>query len=562
MLCLWAMLVKLSVRNLAVVEEAEVVFGRGLNVITGETGAGKSVLMGALRLLLGERADRSIIRTGATETAVCGMYELEDSEAIDALLREAGLPPCEDGVLLLRRTITASGGGRIHVNDSPATASLLRRLAPFLTGIHGPNDNLSLLDDAFQLHLLTAYAGAEEETARYAQAWQALQDARQRLETAQGDPGEREARLLRLSEDLAEIREVAPTEEDGEVLIARHAAAANAEEILALGNALTDRLTDGEDALSEQLTLVHRTLRDLEKLLPEASEWSTELEGIQAQVQDLSGAMAQSLSRIDADPAALEALERRMAQIQRLRRKFGPTIEDVLRHAQEMAEQEDALRSAEGDIALLEEAVRQAEVGVQQAGEALRAKRQSAAPKLGDAISQALRDLGFPKASFAVALEPCAPQASGLDRAVFLFKPNAGERAQPLAEIASSGEIARVMLAIKAVLARHDAVPTLVFDEIDANIGGEVCRRVGEKLRVLAESRQVICVTHQPLVAVFGQTHLCVVKTEEAGRTHTSIRLLDSDGARLDELTRMLGGGEAARQHATALFHSPFGDTP
>jgi len=198
------MLVKLSVRNLAVVEEAEVVFGRGLNVITGETGAGKSVLMGALRLLLGERADRSIIRTGATETAVCGMYELEDSEAIDALLREAGLPPCEDGVLLLRRTITASGGGRIHVNDSPATASLLRRLAPFLTGIHGPNDNLSLLDDAFQLHLLTAYAGADEETARYAQAWQALQDARQRLEAAQGDPGEREARLLRLAEDLAE----------------------------------------------------------------------------------------------------------------------------------------------------------------------------------------------------------------------------------------------------------------------------------------------------------------------------------------------------------------------
>lgn len=556
------MLVKLSVRNLAVVEEAEVVFGQGLNVITGETGAGKSVLMGALRLLLGERADRSIIRTGATETAVCGMYELSDTGAIDALLGEAGLPPCEDGVLLLRRTITASGGGRIHVNDSPATASLLRRLAPYLTGIHGPNDNLSLLDDAFQLHLLTAYAGAEAEKARYAQAWQALQNARQQLEAAQGDPGEREARLLRLSEDLAEIREVAPTEEDGETLIARHAAAANAEEILALGNALTDRLTDGEDALSEQLAMAHRTLRDLEKLLPEASEWSTELAGIQAQVQDLSSAMAQSLSRIDADPSALEALERRMAQIQRLRRKFGPTIEDVLRHAQEMAEQEDALRSAEGDIALLEEAVRKAEAGVQQAGEALRAKRQSAAPKLGDAISQGLRDLGFPKASFSVALVPCEPQASGIDKAIFLFQPNAGERAQPLAEIASSGEIARVMLAIKAVLARHDAVPTLVFDEIDANIGGEVCRRVGEKLRVLAESRQVICVTHQPLVAVFGQTHLCVVKTEEAGRTRTAIRLLDSDEARLDELTRMFGGGEAARQHATALFHAPFGDTP
>ena len=268
---------RLAVRNLAVVEAAEARFGPGLNVITGETGAGKSVLMGALHLVLGERADRSAIRTGADEAAVSAVYELADTAAVDAILRESEIPPCEEGTLIIRRAILANGNGRIRVNDAPATAALLRRLAPLLTDIHGPTDNLSLLDAGFQLRLLSAYAGAERETARYAERWEALQTLKARLREDEGEPGERRAEAERLAEAIEDIRAVNPTEDDGEPLLERHKAAANAGEILSIGNALTERLSDGEGALTEQLMEVHRALRALGGLLPEAEAWGEEL---------------------------------------------------------------------------------------------------------------------------------------------------------------------------------------------------------------------------------------------------------------------------------------------
>ncbi len=541
-------------RNLAVVEAAEVAFGPGLNVITGETGAGKSVLMGALHLLLGERADRSAIRTGAEEAAVAAVYELADASAVDAVLHEADLPTCEGGTLILRRSLQANGSGRVRVNDAPATAGLLRRLAPLLTDIHGPNDNLSLLDPAFQLRLLTAYAGAEAEAAACAARFAEARRLREALRELAGDPEARVAEADRLAYELEEIRAAAPTEADGEELTARHAEAANAEEILSVGNALLGQLTDGENPISEQLMALHRTLRDLARLLPEASEWGNELSGAQMQLQELSRAIAVRLSQIDADPEALVRLEERMALIQRLRRRYGPTLEDVLRHRDEAQARLDALNGAGGEILRLKAAIAEAEAALLAAGQTLHAKRAAAAPRLSAAITAELRELGFAQASFPIALEPCAPGPEGIDRAVFRFEPNPGEAARPLADIASSGEIARVMLAVKSILARHDAIPTLVFDEIDANIGGETGRRVGERLRRLAAHAQILCITHQPQAAVFGQTHFRVRKAVEEGRTVTRIERL-SPADRATEVARMLGGGAAAAAHAAALLN-------
>lgn len=550
------MLTRLVVRNLAVVEAAEVAFGPGLNVISGETGAGKSVLMGALHLLLGSRADRSVVRTGTEEARVSAEWSLtpETQQAIDALLSEADIDPCEGGLLLIQRTLSAAGTGRIRVNNCPATAGLLRQLAPRLADIHGPNDNLSLLDEAFQLHLLTAFADAPDEVAAYAQAWQRFTAAEARLAALQGDPAEREAEAERLAEALADFRAINPTEADGEELIERHAQAANAGEILALGNALTDALTDGEAPASEQLQAIQRELRNLARLLPEAGDWANELAGIQAQLQELSRTMAERLSRVDADPDALAQLEARLGQIQRLRRRYGPTLADVLAYRVQAEARLAELQGAEGAIAQAQADRDAAREGVDRAGQALTAKRRAAADRLSQAITAELRALGFAQSDFPIALERLPqPGPTGADRVCFCFAPNPGEVPRPLAAIASSGEIARVMLAVKLLLARHDRVPTLVFDEIDANIGGETARKVGEKLHALAANVQVLCITHQAQCALFADVHHRVVKCVEDERTVTRILPLDEAG-RLAELARMLGGGPAALAHAQAML--------
>ncbi len=535
------MLVRLTVQNLAVVEGADVAFGPGLNVITGETGAGKSVLMGALHLILGERADRSIIRTGTNEATVCAVYELSDPAAVNTCLRAAELPECEDGTLILRRSIHQNGSGRIRINDFPATATLLRQLAPLITDIHGPNDNLSLLDESFQLRLLTEYAGAGEALSAYQAQWKHLQALRKELDTLAGDPAARDEEIERLKDEIEVIEAAGLTEEDGEALTERHREAANAGKILTLGTALVDQLTDGEHPLTEQLMALHRTLRDLSKLLPEASDWSNDLSGAQVQLQELSRTIAVRLSQITADPDAFERLEARIALVQRLRRRYGPTLEDVFQRLADARARLNDLAGAEESILKLKHAIADAEVAVHRAGEVLRQQRLAAAPLLSKAITEELRMLGFAQASFPIVLEATEPSADGMDRVTFHFEPNPGERARPLADIASSGEIARVMLAVKVILAQHDAIPTLVFDEIDANIGGETSRCVGEKLRTLAEKVQLLCITHQPQAAVYGQHHFRVHKVVEGERTLTHISPLSQD-ERIHEIARMLGG--------------------
>lgn len=551
------MLARLSVKNLAVVENAEADFAAGLNVITGETGAGKSVLMGALRLLTGGRADRTAIRTNATEASVSAVYEVDHAAELNAVLADLELPLCEDGILLLRRSLKCDGTGKVRINDAPATAAALRRLAPYLTDIHGPDDNLTLLAPEFQLRLLTAYADATAEQADYSEKWRVLKALQAELLELTGDPERRDYELTRLRETLADIDAVNPTEEDGDALTEQHAQVANAEAILADGNSLLNTLSEGDNPIATQLINSHRPLRDLARLLPEAATWSEALEDIQERIQELSRTISGRLASIDADPAALAQLESRLAQIQRLRRRYGPTLEDVLAHRQAARAKLEALADSESAIHDLKVAITRATQDLIAAGEVLRAKRLRAIPQLSAAITEELRDLGFNQASFPIQLEALdEPAPNGLDRVIFCFEPNPGESARPLAAIASSGEIARVMLAVKVILARHDAIDTLVFDEIDANIGGETGRKVGLKLRQLAEQVQIICITHQPQAAVYGQHHLRVRKAVNDGQTQTFIEPLN-ETARATEIARMLGGEDftpITRDHAIEML--------
>ena len=552
------MLQHLSVRNLAIVEEAAVDFGPGLNIITGETGAGKSVLMGALDLVLGGRADKSAIREGAAEAWVEAAFELAETRALDALLDESGLPSCEEGRLLIRRSVAATGSGRCLVNDASATLQTLRKLGVLLVDIHGPYDHQSLLDPDFQRDVLDAYGHCAPQLAAYSETWQTLKGLERRLKELQGDTADVAAEADRLQFVVDEITKAALTDADEDELVQQHAQAANAEQILSAGSAVSGALTDGEASAFDLLANVQVQLAELARILPEAAEWRAEVQSAAVQLQELGRSINDRLSQIDADPARLQQLEERMALVQRLKRKYGRTVAEILATLQK-----DEARLH--DLATRTEQIEkiQAQLGAAAAALAERAAnltrvRAQAAGKLARSITSELHDLGFLKAGFSIDLAALPPGPSGADAVSFGFAPNPGEPMRPLKAIASSGEIARVMLAVKAVLASHDSIPVLVFDEIDANIGGEVGRAVGQKLRRVSESHQVISITHLPQSAVYGRQHYVVSKEVAKGRTKMRIAALD-DAGRVDEIARMLGGKgltSVIESHARELLAS------
>ena len=548
------MLVRLSVRNLAIVETADVEFGDGLNVVTGETGAGKSVLMGALELALGARADASAVRDGAKEARIEAEFR-DVPKSVDATLDDAGLPPCEEGVLLVRRAISASGGGRVHVNDAATTVQTLRALGKLLVDVHGPNDHQSLLDETFQRGVLDAYGRIDH--APYAAAWTRLSGIEAELSRLQGADGNVAEETERLRYAVDELDAANLTAEDDDDLPARHAAAAHAAEILECASAAASLLSESDESAASALIAASARLRDIARFHEAAREWGEEIERITVQVQELSSGIAESVSRIDADPETLQALDERLSLVQRLKRKYGrPTVAALLELRDERAARLADLEGREGRMSELSAQAAEAGKAVRAAGADLTAARRKAAERLAKAITKELHGLGFLKAGFGVALSARDPDSSGCDAVDFQFAPNPGEPARPLRDIASTGEIARVMLAVKAVVAAHDAIPVLVFDEIDSNIGGEVGRAVGERLRAVAEHHQVIAITHLPQSAAYGERHLAVSKTVSGGRTRSTVQALEGE-ARVAEIARMLGGASLTSvvdRHARELL--------
>lgn len=555
------MLTRLSVRNLAIVESADVEFGGGLTVITGETGAGKSVLMGALELVLGARADASTVRDGAKEARIEAEFAVPG--VVDAFLDAVGLPPCEDGVLLVRRAISATGGGRVHVNDAATTVQTLRALGKLLVDVHGPNDHQSLLEEGFQRGVLDAHGRLD--TSAYAAAWARLADLRAQRADLQGDDADVAETCERLRYAVDELDAAQLTPEDDDELPARHAAAAHAAEILDCANAATAALSEADDSAAAALVGAGARVREMARFHEAAGAWGETIERLTVEVQELAQEIADSASRLDADPEALQALDDRLSLVQRLKRKYAcPDVAALLALRDERARRLADLEGRGARLAALEDEIAAAEAAVRAAGAKLTAARTKAAARLARAVTKELHGLGFLRAGFDVSLAPHAPDATGCDAVDFLFAPNPGEAARPLREIASTGEIARVMLAVKTVVAEHDAIPVLVFDEIDSNIGGEVGRAVGEKLRAVARHHQVIAITHLPQSAVYGARHLAVAKAVSGGRTRSMIQPLEGE-ARVAEIARMLGGTSltsVVEQHARELLSRAQADAP
>ncbi|MGE3312644.1 MAG: DNA repair protein RecN, partial [Limisphaerales bacterium] len=527
-----------------------------------ETGAGKSILIGALNLLLGRRADRTLLRAGADNCSVEGVVDTTRLKApLAAFLATNGLEPCEGGELLLKRVFTAAGTNRQFVNGSPTTLQILSELGDWLVDIHGPHDHQSLFQTARQLDLLDAHAGLWEAREAYAKVF----DRRAELEAARNalgaDDRTRALQLDLLRHQVLEIEAARLVAGEEGNLTEEHRRAQNAERRLEQAHGALSILAEGDDPIAARLGQVGRLLHELERLDPGAAGLLETHGQASELLRDLQGALGQYADRVDLDPGRLREMEERLDLIQGLRRKYGGTVEAVLEFGEEAREK---LRQWEGRDAELERLDRELaglDVELRRLGTELTAARRRAIPKLGRAVVSQLRDLGFKRSEFDVGLHEVAGgegQRSGYDVVEFLFAPNPGEPPRPLRAIASSGEMARVMLALKTVLAAQDDIPVVVFDEVDANVGGETAHAVGQKMREIGRRRQVLCITHLAPVAAWADRHCVVTKTGRDGRTVTEIEAVEGE-ARAEELARMLGGGDAARRHAEALLQGRAG---
>ena len=550
------MLQTLRVQNLAIVEDIWVGFQPGLNVITGETGAGKSILIGALGLVLGERADRTLIRAGAAKCGVEAVFHFADASTIDRLLEELEIPSCEDGQLIIRRTVT-SNSSRNLVNDSSTTLQALHRIGELLVDMHGPHDHQSLLNQDFQLELLDAFGHLADERGQYEALYRDFLQLEQRRKALDGGEASVREQVDFLSFQVKEIEEAGiESEQEDEIVEHEHATVANAGRILELADGICAALSEDDGSALNSTACAQRALNELSELHVAATEWHKEAESVAVQVQELSKSVRQAAESIDCDPSRLQWLDDRMSLLHKLKRKYGGTLADVLRHGAEAAERLHDLQTRDEQLAKLDAELETARAALQAAGRKLSKMRRKSGDGLAAEITQQLRDLGLEHGAFDVGLSQGDPRPAGVDVVEFGFAPNVGEPMRALRAIASSGEISRVMLAVKTVLAQHDRIPVLVFDEIDANVGGEMGHAVGLKMDMVAEHHQVICITHLPQVAVHGATHFVVRKFVQDERTRTDITPV-TDKARVEEVARMLGGKDLTSvtlQHAAEML--------
>lgn len=545
------MLTLLKIRNLALVDCLEWHLGGGLVGVTGETGAGKSVIVGALKLVLGERADKSLIRTGEEQCVVEAVFQLANSSLIDGILEEVGLDRCEQSELIIRRVVGASSNKQF-VNNGVATLGVLKRIGRHLVDLHGPHDHQSLLSPERQLALLDAYVGAGEEVLAYRRAWSEWRTAREEYETAraQREISDQERELLRFQVEEIEAAGITPGEE--EELEERYRRTSNASRLGELAGRAADLISETVGPGVEDL---QRTTGELGRIDPAVGEIVEEVATVAVQLQELERTMMDYLGELELDPGEVREVEERFNLVESLKRKYGPTLQDALDHAEEARQRLAGSENREAYLAGLKESVDEAYQKLRGAARKVGAKRKREAPALAAEVRKHLVDLGFKQGEFEVKLEAREePGSSGFEDVEYLFGPNLGEPLKPLRQVASSGEISRVMLAVKNALADQDATPLMVFDEIDANVGGEIARAVGEKMASLGERHQVVAITHFPQVAAVAHQHFLVEKRVESGRSLSSLTEVSGE-ARIDELVRMLGGGGMqAREMAKSLL--------
>jgi len=550
------MLSTLRIKNLALVSDLTLQLQPGYNVITGETGAGKSIIIGALDLLLGERADRTLLRAGCDSCAVEAVFDLRHDHGLPSnFFEENGLEPCADHQLILKRVFTAAGANRQFVNGSPTTLQVLAALGEKLVDMHGPHEHQSLLHPACQLDILDAFAGLAPLRQRFAALVSQTRDLEQQKAALIVDEHTYAQQLDLLRFQVNEITSARLQPEDEKQLEDDFKRAGNAARLLEFTQTALNLLGEQENSLLRQAGELGRTLQALQRLDSSAAPLLEVHQQGAGAWGELQTALRRYADTVEVEPDRLRQLEERVNVLHGLKRKYGATIADVIAFGEATKEKLQNLEGRDAELARLNAALEKLRSEMGELGRQLSAQRRQAIPKLAKAAMQQLRDLGFQQSRFDADLRTNKDfTASGFDEIEFQFAPNAGEPARPLRAIASSGEMSRVMLALKTVLAAQDEIPVLVFDEIDANVGGETAAVVGEKMARIARRRQVICITHLPAVAASASVHFVVTKRAEAGRTISEITLLDG-AQRVQELTRMLGGQtEAARRHAEELL--------
>jgi DNA repair protein RecN (Recombination protein N) len=558
------MLTTLRIKNLALVADLTLELQPGYQAITGETGAGKSIIIGALNLVVGERADRTLIRSGSDACSVEAVFDISRMRApLKTFLDENGLEPCEGGQLVVKRAFTAAGSTRQFINGSPTTLAVLAELGQWLVDIHGPHDHQSLLHPARQLDILDAFAGLQplRETFADLVRQRASIEAEKTALVTDEQTYARQLDLLRHQANEISAARLQPGEDT--VVQQEHQRASNAARLLELSQAALALLGEDEASLLTLAGRLGRTLLDLQKVDAGAAGLASQHEQLIASIRELQGDVSSYAEKVDMDPDRLRELEERLNLIQSLKRKYGASLDHVIAFGDEARRKLEQLEGRDQELARINGELKKLEAALWRVGQELSAKRREVAPRLAKAAARQLKDLGFAQSHFEAAITTAGREAlngagsvgaSGLDSVEFQFAPNAGEPARPLRAIASSGEMARVMLALKTVLAEVDEIPVLVFDEVDANVGGETAAAVGEKMRQIARQRQVLCITHLAPVAAHGSAHYMVTKQLRDGRTVSEIALLNHRD-RVTELARMLGGqSEAARRHAEELL--------
>ncbi len=535
------MLELLHIENIAIIERADIMFGRGFNALTGETGAGKSIVIDALGAVLGQRTSRELIRTGAEKAFVSAEFSGVPAEMPG--LAETGLSPEEDGTLLLQRELYGDGRNACRVNGRPVTVAQLRRIGAGLLNIHGQHDGQQLLDEEQHLAYLDRFGRVDDALTRCAERYGTLRETRREIETLRMDEAEKARRVDMLRHQIDELERADLQEGEEEALLARRNILRSGEKFTAAIAKADLCLNGGDEGMGAVSAIreAENALHALRSLGDEFAALSERLEALRCEAYDLAETIRDKKEAYEFSPQELDAVEARCDQLYRLKKKYGASVGDMLAYLARSREELDRIEYADERIAQLQETLREQEAAAMEAARALSALRRAAAQELEKRISRELTELDMPKLRFAIDFQEKELSENGIDAVSFLMSANMGESLRPIQKIASGGELSRIMLAMKNVLAEQDSVMTMVFDEVDTGVSGRAAQRVAEKLARLSRFRQVLCVTHLPQLAAMADVHFGVEKGEADGRTRTNVLVLDR-AARRREVARLSGG--------------------
>ena len=532
------MLSLLHIENIAVIECSDISFDRGFNVLTGETGAGKSIVIDAISSILGERAYRDMIRTGANKASVRAVFtDVQES----GWFEENGVP--YDSEVMIQREIYLDGKNVCRVNGMPVTVAILRKLGAELIDIHGQHDSASLFDEANHLTLLDRFAGNQQLLENYTEAYTKVNNLWQEIQRLTMDEGEKLRRMETLRYQIEEISKANLTAGEDDALESRRKVLQNAEKLSDSMNAAVESLygSDDSDGAASLLSQAERELARMSRFTDAYASIHEQVTDLMYRVQDVAEELRSARDDLSYSADELEQIESRLDVIHRLRRKYGASCEEILAYLDRAQQELDEITFSDDHLERLKGKLAKAESLAWDAAKQLRDSRKQAAVLLSKRILEELSQLDMPKVQFSCEFTELNLGERGADSVAFYMSANAGEALKPMSKVASGGELARIMLAIKNVLSQQDQVSTLVFDEVDTGVSGRAAQKVAEKLRSVAANKQVLCVTHLPQIAAMGDTHLLISKTEREGRTYTSVTPLDREG-RKQELARIIGG--------------------